>query len=229
MKSPSFKHFPLILLSGGHVMAKKKAELKPPRPVPTKAPRVKYPFPRTTLEKAIQIPYAIRDKNGGNPWEPEEIRKAVDMAQGNPWYYLTAAARDYGLTIGTREADQIALAELGREIVCAPNPEAEGTLKQQAFLNIDIFKRVLEYYKGSNLPDMKYLSNVLTKQFGLDPETHEEFAERSCFFDFLKSDPEMDSLRSAPRFQNLVLCMNFPRQSTARAGRIPGRQDGRSD
>jgi hypothetical protein len=35
------------------------------------------PFPRATLEQAIKIPYAIKDKNGGNPWEPDEIRKAV--------------------------------------------------------------------------------------------------------------------------------------------------------
>ena len=36
------------------------------------------------------------------------------------------------------------------------------------------------------------------------------YAERSFFFDFLKSDPEMDSLRSEPRFQELVRRMNFP-------------------
>src|ERR1022692_2527186 len=59
----------------------------------------------------------------------------------------------------------------------APDPAIELTLKKQAFLKIDIFKRVLDYYKGSNLPDMKYLGNVLTKQFGLDPEMHEEFAK----------------------------------------------------
>jgi hypothetical protein len=45
----------------------------PPAP-PVKPTRVKYPFPRATLEKALQIPYAIKDHNGGNPWEPEEIR-----------------------------------------------------------------------------------------------------------------------------------------------------------
>jgi hypothetical protein len=143
---------------------------------PTKT-KVKYPFPRATLEKALQIPYAIKEHNGGNPWEPEEIRKAVGTPQGNSWYYHTAASRDYGLTVGTREAARIALTDSGREIVYAPNPDTELALKRNTFLSIEIFKKVLEYYKGSNLPDMKYLGNTLTKEFGLDPETHEEFAK----------------------------------------------------
>jgi hypothetical protein len=140
-------------------------------------PKVKWPFPRATLEQALKVPYALKEHNGGNPWETDEVRKAVGASAGNPWFYLSAASRDYGLTIGTRDTPKITLAELGREIVYAPNPETELTLKKQAFLNIDIFKRVLEYYKGSNLPDMKYLGNTLTKEFGLDPETHEEFAK----------------------------------------------------
>jgi hypothetical protein len=140
-------------------------------------PKVKYPFPRATLEKALKIPYAIKELNGGNPWEPDEIRKAVGTPQGNSWYYHTAASRDYGLTVGTREALKISLEPLGREIVYAPNAEAEQSLKTQAFLKIEIFKKVLDYYKGSNLPDMKYLGNTLTKEFGLDPETHDEFAK----------------------------------------------------
>lgn len=134
-------------------------------------------FPRTTLEKALQIPYALKDSNGGNPWEPEEIRKAVGASQGNSWYAHIAASRDYGLTTGTRDSPAITLTELGREIVYAPDRDTELKLKKQAFLNIDIFKRVLEYYKGSNLPDMQYLGNVLTKQFGLDAAMHEEFAK----------------------------------------------------
>ena len=138
--------------------------------------RTRWPFPRATLEEALKIPYALKDHNGGNPWEPEEIRKAVGAGAGNAWFYLTAASRDYGLTTGTREAERIALADLGRDIVYAPNADAEKDLKVRAFLNIDIFKRVLEYYKGSNLPDMKYLGNTLQKEFGLDPETHEEFS-----------------------------------------------------
>jgi len=41
-------------------------------------------------------------------------------------------------------------------------------------------------------------------------ELEQSFAERSFFFNFFRSDPEMDSLRSEPRFQELVRRMNFP-------------------
>src|SRR5437899_10800267 len=84
--------------------------------------RVKWIFPRYTLEQALKIPYAIKELHGGNPWEPDEIRKAVGTGVGgNAWFYLTAASRDYGLTVGTRDAEEIALADLGRDIVYAPN------------------------------------------------------------------------------------------------------------
>jgi hypothetical protein len=141
-----------------------------------KKDRVRWPFPRATLEHALQVPNALKDHNGGNPWAPEEIRKAIGAGAGNAWFYLTAASRDYGLTTGTRDTEKIALADLGRDIVYAPNPDTEKDLKVRAFLNIDIFKRVLQYYQGSNLPDMKYLGNTLQREFGLHPETHEEFS-----------------------------------------------------
>jgi eukaryotic-like serine/threonine-protein kinase len=38
------------------------------------------------------------------------------------------------------------------------------------------------------------------------------FAKRAPFLNFIRSDPEMDALRSEPRFQELVRRMNFPRQ-----------------
>lgn len=142
-----------------------------------KKARVRWSFPRATLEQALKIAYAIKDHNGGNPWEPDEIRKAIGAGTGgNAYFYLTAASRDYGLTIGASTAEKIALADLGRDLVYAPNQEDEQALKRRAFLTIDVFKRVLEYYKGSNLPDMKYLGNTLQKEFGLAPETHEEFS-----------------------------------------------------
>lgn len=157
-------------------MAKKKDQTSDGTKLDKKA-RVRWPFPRATLEQALQIPNAIKLHHGGNPWEPEEIRKAIGASTGgNAYFYLTAASRDYGFTTGTSAAENIALDDLGRDLVYAPNEDTERALKVRAFLNIDVFKRVLEYYKGSNLPEMKYLGNTLEKEFGLAPDTHEEFS-----------------------------------------------------
>lgn len=157
-------------------MAKKKSTAAEKSTAEKKA-RVRWPFPRATLEEALKIPHAIKEHHGGNPWEPDEVRQAIGAGTGgNAYFYLTAASRDYGLTLGTSTAEKIELTDLGRDIVYAPNLDAEKALKVRAFLNVDIFKRVLEYYKRSNLPEMKYLGNTLQKEFDLQPETHEEFS-----------------------------------------------------
>ena len=135
------------------------------------------PFPRFTLEEAFKIPLAIKDKNGGNPCPPRDVADAIGAKlKTNPFFYLVAASRDYGLTTGGRDSKKIELTPFGRELVFAPDPETETKLKKQAFLKVEKFKQVLDYYKGNQLPEMKYLQNTLQKQFGLAPETHEDFS-----------------------------------------------------
>ncbi|MCG7941446.1 MAG: hypothetical protein N0C88_21725 [Candidatus Thiodiazotropha lotti] len=135
-------------------------------------------FPRVTLQKALEVPKKIKELNGGNPWEPEQLAEVFDLGvKANNLYYLTAASRDYGLTKGTSRADSISIEELGSQILFAPDPETENQRKVEAFLRIPIFKSVLEHYNGSDLPEMKYLGNTLEKQFGIPPEFHEEFSK----------------------------------------------------
>ena len=78
---------------------------KATRPKEKKA-KVKWSFPRYTLEQALKLPHGLKEFHGGNPWEPEELRMAIGAPVGNAWFYLSAASRDYGLTIGTRDADK---------------------------------------------------------------------------------------------------------------------------
>lgn len=135
------------------------------------------PFPSVTLMKALPVAQKIKELNGGNPWSPDSIATALEVGPKSPkFYYITAAARDFGLTTGTRDSATIALTDLGRSIVYAPDPGAEHAKKMEAFLSIDIFKRVLEHYKGSALPEMKYLGNTLENEFKLAPSFHEEFS-----------------------------------------------------
>lgn len=67
--------------------------------------------------------------------------------------------------------------KIGREIIYAPDPNAELISKRRAFLNVEIFSKVLEYYKGNQLPKLEFLSNTLTSEFSLPREWHEEFRE----------------------------------------------------
>lgn len=181
------------------------------------------PYPRATLEDALTVAYALKEKNGGNAWSPDDLANALGLAKSNNrFFYNTASARDFGLTSGSRDTEQIALTDLGRELVYAPSPQTEEAAKRRAFLNVDVFKRVLEYYKGSNLPEMKFLSNTLQSQFGLDPRTHAEFSDlfkRNC--EYLKigtgfstsTAPGATGATSAPLSKD-VITLAEPEQGT---------------
>lgn len=162
--------------------AKKATQKKKPKKKPsrnnTKAKRVERPFPRVTLDEAIEIPMAIRNKNGGNPWAPADVSSAVGRShKTSTFYYQATASRDFGLTDGTRDTAEISLTELGRRLAYAATLDEEKETRYQAFLSVPLFKDVLEYYNGSTLPEMKYLKNTLEGKFGLDPQVHEEFAD----------------------------------------------------
>jgi nucleoside 2-deoxyribosyltransferase len=156
------------------------------KPSKNRAKRVERPFPRVVLQEAIKVPLAIRHKNGGNPWPPDQVAEAVGYGKGtSSFYYLTASSRDFGLTEGTRDTPEIALTDLGRRLAYAETPEQEVETRQEAFLRIDLFREVLDYYKGSQLPEMNYLRNTLENKFKLDPTIHEEFADlfrKNCEF-----------------------------------------------
>lgn len=136
------------------------------------------PYPNVLLSRALEIPQKIKELNGGNPWQPSDIAAAIGIGPKTPdYYYITAAARDFGLTVGTRNTETISLTDLGKEIVYAPNSDVERQKKLEAFHNVELFSRVLKHYKGSNLPEMKYLGNTLEREFGLHPDFHEEFSQ----------------------------------------------------
>lgn len=143
-------------------------------------------FPRRTLENALRVPEALKQHNAGNSWPSEEVATALDLgpSSGN-FFYVTAASRDYGLTEGTRDTAQISLTPLGRKAVYPNGPDEEAAARLDAFLNVDAFKGVLEYYGGNNLPDMQFLSNTLTTTFNLPEDQHDEFVDlfrKNCRF-----------------------------------------------
>lgn len=141
------------------------------------AVKIKRPYPRVPLKKALEVVAAIKDKNGGNPLEPSLVAEYCNLsATNNDFVYLLSAASQFGLTTGTIRSPGIALTDFGRQLAYAGSPTEEDNLKKQAFLNVELFRRVLEHYRGSQLPELKYLGNTLTKQFDLPEPLHDEFS-----------------------------------------------------
>ena len=128
------------------------------------------PYPQRTLEEALTVPAAIKAKNNGRPWNTDDVAKAIELARSNnKFFYLAAASRDYGLTIGSRDSDMIELAPLGTEIFFAKDEQTSQQKTIDAFMSVDLFKKVYDYYGGSkSIPEAEFFSNVLQKEFGLD-------------------------------------------------------------
>jgi hypothetical protein len=138
----------------------------------------KYLFPRRTLEQALRVPTALREMNGGNPWPPSQVAAALGVgAKTTNFFYITAASRDYGFTTGTRETAEIALTDLGRLSVFPQSDAEERDAKLEAFLRVDVFRKVLEHFGGNKLPERKFLDNTLQQTFGVDPSTIDEFLD----------------------------------------------------
>lgn len=132
-------------------------------------------FPQLSIEDCRKIAVVIKELNAGNPWAPNDIASALKMGKGDNFFYLTAASRDYGITLGTRNTEKIELTDLGRKLVYPKSKKEESDAIQDAFRNIELFKNVFDYYQGENLPDIQYLKNTLKTEFGVDEQFQDEF------------------------------------------------------
>ena len=140
--------------------------------------RTDRPFPRRPLEQALAVPRSLKANNGGNAWSPTDVAASLDMKpKTNRFFYVAAASRDFGLMTGSRDSAEIALTDLGRSAVYPQTSTAEIETLRQTFLSIDIFRRVVEHYGGSKLPDERFRTNTLEQEFGLDPVIQDEFVE----------------------------------------------------
>ena len=144
------------------------------------------PFPGRTLEQALRVPRAIKENNAGNEWDTKEVAVALNVGASTAnFYYLTAAARDYGLSIGTRDTPTIKLTDLGHRALYPGSDEEEAQALRAAFLNVEVFRNVLEHYRGNALPEKRFLANTLQQTFGIDPVHHDQFIEifqKNCRF-----------------------------------------------
>lgn len=139
-------------------------------------PKEQRSFPTFTLEEALKVAEAIRQKTKGKPCDTDLVAEGCGLSRKNPkFWYLTTASRDYALTTGTRDTPKIELTDLGREIVYAGSPDLEREKKIEAFFKVEKFKLVYDYYNKGGLTKDRYLLNILENQIKIPTYHHDEF------------------------------------------------------
>jgi len=130
------------------------------------------PFPEHTLEQALEVAKAIQDKNAGKPWKPIFLAEALKIkATSSNFRDITSSAFKYGLTVGTWNAPYISLAPLGQSITKPIDSKQEIKAKQNAVLEIEVFKSIYEHYRDARFPSPDtYFKNMLESEFKVPRE-----------------------------------------------------------
>ncbi|TWG18477.1 hypothetical protein FHU34_113823 [Micromonospora taraxaci] len=153
-------------------------------------------FPRHAVERALRIPRAIYEQNGGRPATP---REAVAFAGGTSLtgaYELEiSSSKKYGFL--ESESGRLALTDRARKAI-APQSENDrlGALRDAVLAAPDI-STVYNYYRGENLPDRPFLVNALVDRFNIPSDKVTEFLE--IFEESIKSAKLIDETGERPK------------------------------
>jgi predicted nucleotide-binding protein len=129
------------------------------------------PFPKHTLQEALEIPVAIQEKNAGRPMKRILLADAVGRKPtSSEFKNLLSSSFKYGLTEGTEKAEYISLTQLGLAITKPKDDKEFQESKVKAALIPDIFKKIYIYYKDAKLPSDAFLKNILEREFNIDRE-----------------------------------------------------------
>lgn len=149
------------------------------------------------MEKALRIPRAIYDQNGGNPTTPAG---AVTFAGGGSltgsWRVELSSARKYGF-LEPGDPGQIRLTDRARKAIAPQAPEDRVTALREAILAAPQISDVYNFYRGESLPDQQFFVNALTDRFKVPADKVGEF--QAIFIESVKAagllDETSDRLR----------------------------------
>jgi hypothetical protein len=124
-------------------------------------------FPYYDLDSSIAVAKTIHDRSGGI-CDRAALAGYLNYSSQTNGSFLTrvAAARMFGL-IEPGDSGQLKVTDRGRAII-APISQADvDRAKIEAFMGIELFRKVYEQYNGSVLPEAAGLKNLIETQHGV--------------------------------------------------------------
>ncbi len=126
-------------------------------------------FPKQTLEEALEVPKVIDDIYASNPVDAEDLAKAVGYNKSDDWRFreLLRSANMYGLVDGSGAKVTVKITDLGSNIVSPISSSIRQKALMDAFLNVELFKNVFDFYKGKKPPEDEFFINTIVKEFSV--------------------------------------------------------------
>ena len=161
----------------------KKAETKTAKPT-TKPPPVgkstmarPAKYPRHSVEKALRIPRAILEQNGGHA--STVVQAAGYLGLTNPkgaFAVEIGSARKFGF-LDSPEQGKIHPTELARRILRPKSPEDQLEAYRAAVLQAPDIADVYKHYRGENIPQDTFFKNTLVDTFGIPEADFADFKQ----------------------------------------------------
>lgn len=123
-------------------------------------------FPYGDLNEGISVVKVIHEKAGGVSCSPDQLAAAMGQSPSSGNFRLKlSTARIFGLV--ATSPGRIEITDLGFEIT---DPGREKAARVQAFLNVELFKRVYEDFKGKQLPPRPAAFELMIERLGVSPK-----------------------------------------------------------
>ncbi len=163
------------------LLSEKNSKSKKPKKNKTKTKPASsvWPFPKNTLEDAINIPKAIEEQNAGNPMKADMLVKAVGFKKSSDWRFgnLLRSANLYGLVDGSGANVEVSMTDIGNNLTSPESPTHRQKALLDAFKNVPLFKEVYEYYQDKKLPETEFFENTLVRHFSIPRERVQTFID----------------------------------------------------
>lgn len=119
-------------------------------------------FPYTDLDSAVEVVWGVHNA-GGTACDSDQLAAALKMeAKGGGFRQRLTSTQSFKL-ITYERGGRITLTDLGRQII---DSAQERMGKMNAFLEVELFKRVFDEFKGGPLPPQAALERALVS-FGV--------------------------------------------------------------
>lgn len=131
--------------------------------------------PSLNIKDAIVLARSIQEKAGGIVGRDTFSHLAGVSPGSSGRAFRVAAMRAFGLVDGPDS--RLELTPLAQSIVSSVSPDEEREGRRRAFLNVPLFRRIAEEFRGKSLPEEKFLTNHIHRNLAVDPSNSRGWAQ----------------------------------------------------